>query len=297
MADEKKLRNQKAVLIRSAEISLKGKNRAMFEQKLINNIRKALDFHSIKEYSFTKTKKNIVLVIDKDCRFLKNVFGIASLSYAVQTSIDMEDILAGVDLKISGREFKTFRVSTKRFDKNIAMNSYEIDCMVGEHVVRKHGKKVNLTKFEAEIGIDIIDNKAYVYTETIGGYGGLPIGTAGKVAVVADYKDYELAAWYMMKRGCEVLFFGPGNIEFELINPFVFGHVRHYASENHSLLGTMEKELAIAGVVGLRGEDFVKEEKDIRKRYTMDDEMLLLSPLAGFSDKEIKEKIRSIKAA
>ena len=89
---------------------------------------------------------------------------------------------------------------------NHDFTSQEMAAFCGSVVVKKVGCPVDLTNPELKIYVEVRDDEAFIYHEKIDGPGGLPLGTQGKVVVlVSSGIDSPVAAYLMMKRGCEVI--------------------------------------------------------------------------------------------
>ncbi|MBW3006004.1 tRNA 4-thiouridine(8) synthase ThiI, partial [Candidatus Woesearchaeota archaeon] len=80
------------IIIRFAEIGLKGKNRIFFEKALMRNIQACLDKNNINYKNITRLMGRILVVADDPCDCLACVFGIASFSYAVNAGFNMEQV-------------------------------------------------------------------------------------------------------------------------------------------------------------------------------------------------------------
>ncbi len=111
-------------LVRAGEIFLKGKNHRIFENKLINNIKKATDCKTFKNF------KNLYL-IDSN-KNLDKVFGITSYSEVIETELDKINETALTFVK----DQKSFRIRAKRTTKDYKP-SPQIEREVGAHVVEK----------------------------------------------------------------------------------------------------------------------------------------------------------------
>jgi thiamine biosynthesis protein ThiI len=193
------------ILVRYGEISLKGRNREVFEDKLVENINK----HLLREGQSANIKKyrgRILVYTAADPNILKNVLGIVSVSQAVETDLDIDKIYDHICGLIKLKNPKTFRISTQRLCKDFKFTSVELNNIFGEKVINDFGLKVNLKNPELEIGIEITDSHAYIFSERISGFGGLPVGIEGSViALFSGGIDSPVAAWMVMKRGAKVL--------------------------------------------------------------------------------------------
>lgn len=193
------------VLVRYGEISLKGQNRGFFENRLISNIKKCLNENKIAFTKISRPRGRILIETNDNCDCLKLVYGITSFSHAIVSDGTIEAIKeAAPKLTKELTKTKSFRVSAQRLDKRIAMKSNEIDREIGGFVQDMTQAKVNLKNYDFELGIEMFEGNAYLFTDRIGGPGGLPVGVEGTVLVLKD-KDAKLAAELMQKRGCETI--------------------------------------------------------------------------------------------
>src|SRR3989338_3095217 len=103
----------------------------------------------------------------------------------------------------------TFRVTANCLTQ-CDLTSQKMNEEVGGYIVDKTKAKVSLKNPDINIGIEVFNKKAYLFTEKKRGPGGLPIGTQGLVAVLLEDKDSIKAAMLMMKRGCVVVLINSG---------------------------------------------------------------------------------------
>jgi thiamine biosynthesis protein ThiI len=195
------------------EIALKGKNRSFFEKQLVANIKKALPKDS---FQFVKriSGRIIVKVSEKGKRqekkiknSLKNVFGIAYFALASISEQNIPKIKAKAEEILKGKRFKTFRISTKRSKKEFYLTSQKVNEKIGEHIVKKLKKRVNLGKPGITLFIEIVQDYVFLYTSKVRGYGGLPVGVSGKaIVLISGGIDSPVAAFLAMKRGVRVIF-------------------------------------------------------------------------------------------
>ncbi|HHF56030.1 MAG TPA: tRNA 4-thiouridine(8) synthase ThiI [Thermoplasmatales archaeon] len=198
------------ILIHYGEIGIKGKNRAVFENCLVRNIRRALKGEVVKirrEYGriLVEEKKDANLNFIRER--LSKIPGIENFSFVTIASPDIEDIKEKAFHIAKKASFSTFRIAARRASKNFPYTSMKVNEIVGEEIRRKLGKKVNLENPDLTIFIEIGDKEVYVYKEKLKGMGGLPVGSQGKVvALLSGGIDSPVASWLMMKRGCSVIF-------------------------------------------------------------------------------------------
>lgn len=199
------------VVVHYAEIGLKGGNRSQFENQLRRNIKKALSRTNLKwvERSFGRFLLFFEGAIDRQtvAEQLGRVFGIAHFSPAIITEQDMDAITAAALREVEGKNFASFRVTTRRAQKEFRYNSQEISTIVGAAIQKKTGVRVDLRHPELTCYIEIFNNNALIYAEKIKGPGGLPVGVSEKaVALLSSGIDSPVASWKMMKRGVKVIF-------------------------------------------------------------------------------------------
>ncbi len=190
------------IIIRYAEIALKGKNRHLFEKKLITNIKDCLKQNNINFTSIERLRGRILVEAPKESlKYLKTIFGIASISHAITILPNMEEIKQ-TSLKL--HKSSPFKVHTQRITKTTNLNSMQINQEVGAEIVKKTKAKVDLTNPKQTIYIEIINNNAYIFDKKVEGPKGLPVGTQGLVSVLLENKNSLKAAYLMLKRGCSI---------------------------------------------------------------------------------------------
>lgn len=245
------------IVIHYDEIALKGKNRRHFEDALVRNIRNALGPHA---KSVRKLYGRIVCTptenADRDevRRRLPLVPGIAHFSLGTGSPPEMEAIEERALELATATRFVTFGVKTKRADKSFPLNSAEIGARVGAHVLRHlgdRGIKVDLTRPDFWLFIELTQGEAFVYGSKVKGPGGLPVGTSGKVlASLSGGIDSPVASYLMMKRGCEV----------------VFVHIRNETQFAHGAVGKIEELVRQLTGVQLRSKLYIVPFGDLQRQ-------------------------------
>ena len=213
------------IICHYAEIGIKGGNRNYFERILAKNIKEKLDKECPRGFRSVKRISGRILVElhlppslsgegikgesshDTYYKILATIFGIANFSFAVESKQDIKILKKDCWNLIKDKKFKTFRVTAQRSRKDFPMTSEEINKEVGAYIVKKSGKKVNLTKPDINCFIEIVDGRAFIYPEKIKGPGGMPVGSGGKaLALLSGGIDSPVAAYYALKRGVRVDF-------------------------------------------------------------------------------------------
>lgn len=201
------------VLVKYGEIILKGLNRPLFEDQLVNNIRKALQ--GLGKIKITRAQATIYIEpVDEDIDFsvivqkLTKVFGIVSISRVAKAEKDLEAIQkkCAEYLEAELNQSKTFKVETKRADKRFPLTSPEISREVGGYILDKFPHlQVDVNNPEVTVHVEVRDVAAYVYANKISGMGGMPIGTNGRVALLLSGGiDSPVAGWMIAKRGVQL---------------------------------------------------------------------------------------------
>ncbi len=200
------------VLVRYDEIALKSKKvRSRYEQILVKNIKSMLNADGC-SYSQISKEMGRVFIHSDDENVVKSaakVFGVVSVSPAYTCEPTLESaagLCADVGCGII-KEGQSFAIRARRAG-NHSFTSRDIGVACGDAVFEKINKntRVDLDEPDVEIFVEIRQEKAYVFTESVKGVGGLPMGTQGKmVALISGGIDSPVAAWLMMKRGCEMV--------------------------------------------------------------------------------------------
>ena len=201
-------------LIKYAEIALKGKNRFMFEDALVAQIRHALK-RLDGEFLVTKESGRVYVNCDGDFDYdetieaLKKVFGIVGICPVVQIEDNGFEDLAQHVVEYMGRVYpeqgKSIKVMTRRIKKTYPMESMEVSAELGARILDAYdGFTVDVHKPDIMINVEI-RKTIYIYSETIPGPGGMPIGTAGKaMLLLSGGIDSPVAGYMIAKRGVKI---------------------------------------------------------------------------------------------
>ena len=204
----------KAFLIKYGEIGVKGKNRYLFEDALVRQIRFALnkidgDFVVSKENGRIYATAQSEFDYDEAVEALKTVFGIIGICPVVQIEDNGFDDLAEHVIKYLDEAYPdknvTFKVDARRARKNYPMNSMEINMEMGGRILDAFPEmKVDVHKPEVLLQIEIRKN-INIYSIEIPGPGGMPIGTAGKaMLLLSGGIDSPVAGYMIAKRGVQI---------------------------------------------------------------------------------------------
>ncbi|MBM7096426.1 tRNA 4-thiouridine(8) synthase ThiI [Bacillus sp. H-16] len=200
------------ILIRYAELSLKGKNRSHFEKRLQHNIRTAL-----RKFPEVKVKRSFgrmfVELHGEDVQgvsdILQHLFGIHSFSPALKTDNELDGIKAAALFAIKDAlpdEEGTFKVSARRIDKSFPVRSQKLNYELGSHILQNTGDiTVDVHNPDVEVKVEVRQEATYLTCKTVKGPGGLPIGTGGRVMLMLSGGiDSPVAGYQMLKRGVDL---------------------------------------------------------------------------------------------
>ncbi|MFR4776091.1 MAG: tRNA uracil 4-sulfurtransferase ThiI [Lachnospira sp.] len=204
----------KAFLIKYGEIGVKGKNRYLFEDALVRQIRYALK-KTDGEFEVTKENGRIYatavsdFVFDEAVEALKTVFGIIGICPVVQIEDNGFDDLADTVIKYFDSAYPdkhfSFKVNARRARKNYPMDSMEINMEMGGRLLDAF-PELSVDVHNPDVLLQIeIRNKINIYSTEIPGPGGMPVGTAGKaMLLLSGGIDSPVAGYMVAKRGVEL---------------------------------------------------------------------------------------------
>ena len=200
---------KKVIILRYSEIWLKGKNRGFFENALENNLRRAiqgLPCELVKQSGRYLVQNFEECDIEQIIQKLQKVFGIHSISVALETLSDMDSLLEASKMLI--RPSGTFKVETHRGDKKYPLTSVEISRELGARLLdyAKGALHVDVHSPDFVVRVDIREHGvALVFADFIEGANGMPVGTAGKgLLLLSGGIDSPVAGYMMAKRGLKI---------------------------------------------------------------------------------------------
>lgn len=203
-----------AFLIKYAEIGIKGKNRFIFENALKDQIAFALkevegSFQVIKDQGRIYVEAEGEFDYDDAVEAMSRVFGISQICPVVLVEdTEWEGIKHAVKAYVEnvyGNEELTFKMEAKRADKNYPKNSPQICVEMGEYLLDEFPNlKVDVHNPQVRIHVEI-RNRVYIYSKTIPGPGGMPVGTNGRaMLLLSGGIDSPVAGYMIAKRGVKL---------------------------------------------------------------------------------------------
>ncbi len=203
---------KEVILIKNGELALKGLNRRTFEDVMIKNMRRRLS--DLGAVTFTPAQSTIKIEgedgfdLDEAVERISRVFGIAGFSRALKLDKDFDLVLeqTGSYLEQQLLEAKTFKVAAKRSDKKFPFDSPKICLELGGKLLEQFPHlEVDVHNPELTVMVEVRDRDIFVHANQLKGAGGMPVGTAGKAALmVSGGIDSPVAGWMMAKRGVEL---------------------------------------------------------------------------------------------
>ena len=199
-----------AFLVKYAEIGIKGKNRRLFEDALIKQIKFSLesvgDFSVFKEQGRIFVKANDTFDQEETISALQRVFGISAICpVVIKESAQWEDLAKAVceyvDHAYPDKNI-TFKVLARRADKSYPKKSFEIAADLGAEILDRFPEmKVDVHHPAVYINVELRTH-VYIYSIEIPGPGGMPVDTNGKaMLLLSGGIDSPVAGYMISKRG------------------------------------------------------------------------------------------------
>lgn len=207
------MNEEKILIVRCGEVALKGMNKPYFERMLAERIHKRLKAAGYGKASVKRHEGLIFVRFDREwdtvqlAGEISKVFGVASISPAVESESNMEAIgveaISFMEKLCEERCVRTFKVEAKRADKQFPIKSPDIARQIGGYVLKGlKVLKVDVHSPDVRLFVDVRHDRSYIYADKIAGFGGLPLGTNGKgLVLLSGGIDSPVAAWMMAKRG------------------------------------------------------------------------------------------------
>ena len=207
------MHNNEMFLLKLGEVVLKGLNRRSFEDKLVSNVRWRLKKHG----SFHVYIRQSTIYVEpqkEDCdmeaawKSCCQVFGVVAVARAVPCEKTVEAIVetAKTYLADDFAKAKSFKVESKRADKQFRLNSIQISQAVGGDLAEAFPHvTVDVHKPDLTVYVEIREKFAYVHAPAVPGAGGLPIGMGGHaVSLLSGGLDSPVSSYMIARRGVEL---------------------------------------------------------------------------------------------
>ena len=219
-------------LLKYGEIGIKGKNRGQFEDALVMQVRHALS-RVEGEFEVTKEQGRIyVNVTGEDDSFdpdevmeaLQRVFGLVGICQVLKVPVADPEGIAEDAIRYVAQTYQltpaqdphqgsgerepapdamSFKVHTRRANKQYPMSSMDVDALVGERLLDAFDGKLKVDVHHPDVMLYIeIREEVYLYSKIVPGPGGMPVGTNGRAQLLLSGGiDSPVAGWMIAKRG------------------------------------------------------------------------------------------------
>ena len=253
---------KKLIIIKYGELTTKKDNINFFIKTLKTNLEESLSNYKCeisydKGRMFIESDDDLEIIKDK----VKNTFGIHEINIAYKLdNTDFDNISSSLLKLIEDKQFDTFKVETKRSNKNYPMDSMEISRKLGGVVLKnKDVVKVDVHNPEVLINVEIRFDAAFIYFEKEKGLGGYPVGTLGKgLLMLSGGIDSPVAGYMALKRGVR-------------LEAIYFDAPPHTSEAAKNKVINLAKKLAnYSGYVKLHVINFTEVEENILKNCPRD---------------------------
>ncbi len=191
------------IMIKYGELTTKKDNRKQFIKILTQNIERLIEekYEIIKDNSRMYIKCDDAINISKK---LQKIFGIHGISIVYKVNNNFDDVSQKA-LSIMDKTKKTFKVVTKRADKDFEISSMDYSRKIGGLILKNSEYKVDVHNPDIILNIEIRKEGTYIYTDELKGAGGYPVGVQGKgLLMLSGGIDSPVAGYLAMKRGVNV---------------------------------------------------------------------------------------------
>lgn len=199
------------VVLRYGELTLKGKNRHRFEKAVYEQIKKAMrPFGSV---TFQREFGRLYMELHDEPyteieRRLKKIIGLTSFSPVYTAPLELEAIQAVAIRAMQSLEQPpaTFKASVRRVNKQFPYDSQEMNKLVGGYVLQAMPTlKVDVNRPDAELKVELREERALVYSKVVRGAGGFPLGTNGKaMLMLSGGIDSPVAGYLALRQGLKI---------------------------------------------------------------------------------------------
>ncbi|MEE0844828.1 MAG: tRNA uracil 4-sulfurtransferase ThiI [Eggerthellaceae bacterium] len=206
---------QRICLVHYHEIGLKGHNRKAFEQRLLKNLEALL--HPFPIVTIHRISGRLCVFIKEGtssevaleaAHVISTVPGVARVSCGFKCERDIEEMTqAGIIAMSEAGEMASFKVHARRSHTDFPIGSQDMNRIIGGNLSDAYPEvAVKMKNPDVTVGVEVVQNAAYVYARSEAGIGGLPVGSSGKVvSLLSSGIDSPVASWKMARRGAIVI--------------------------------------------------------------------------------------------
>ena len=194
----------RVILIKYGELSTKKANRNFFINTLYKNLKSKLNGYEVKIHK--DRARMYIEFLEKDLNDIKNivskVFGIHTYHIAYIVDTDDKTIQDKVLSAVKELDFNTFKVETRRSNKNFPIHSQDYNRVLGGIILKNTESKVDVHNPDLWVTVEIRDTNTFIYFNSYKGSGGYPVGTQSKgMLMLSGGIDSPVAGYLALKRG------------------------------------------------------------------------------------------------
>jgi len=203
--------HQRVCLVHYHEIGLKGRNRSVFEKRLVKNIEALLSAYPVVTIHRISGRLCVFMkegasrdVALETAETIRNVPGVARVSCGFKCERDLSEMgQVAVNALGECEEFDTFKVHARRNHTDFATDSMEMNRIIGSDLCDAYpDKTVKMKDPDVTVTVEVVQNAAYIYARSFRGIGGLPVGSSGRVvSLLSSGIDSPVALWKLARRG------------------------------------------------------------------------------------------------
>lgn len=199
------------IVLRYGDLTMKGRNRKLFEDKMLKSVKRAMK--QFPEVTYWRTYGRLYVILNgiphqPVIERLKDLFGIISVSPVLSVPSELEAIKAAADevMKSLDTVPATFKINARRAWKKFVHGSHEMNHLIGSHILPQYpDMKVDVHHPELELRVEIQEEATYLYWENIAAAGGFPYGSNGKaMLLLSGGIDSPVAGWMALRKGLEL---------------------------------------------------------------------------------------------
>ena len=198
---------EQVIMIKYGELTTKKANRKFFINTLNANILKLLNGLDIK---IKKDRVRMYIecdksILDEVVMRLKKVFGLHGIVICHKVDNNIEAIEQMALKLVKEKDYKSFKIETKRADKDFPIHSQDMNRRIGGLILKNTDLKVDVHNPDCLLHIEIRKEGVFLYTNEIPGIGGYPVGIQGKgLLMLSGGIDSPVAGYLALKRGVDI---------------------------------------------------------------------------------------------
>ncbi len=262
--------HQRVCLIHYHEIGLKGRNRSVFEKRLVKNVEALLDGYPV--VTIHRISGRLCVFLKEGTTFeralevahiVRDVPGVARVSCGFKCERELEIMgQVAVNALAECGDFQSFKVHARRNHTDFETDSMQMNQIIGAVLCQANpDKKVKMKDPDITVTVEVVQNASYIYARSERGIGGLPVGSSGHVvSLLSSGIDSPVALWRLARRGavCIGVHFS-GRPQTSDTSEYLVDDIAHVLEKTGCIarvyvvpLGDYQKEIALMAPPSLR---------------------------------------------